>query len=138
MSKLLNALLCVVLAAVLVPAHAAEPSRQEKKTLSDLRSIASALETYAIDDFVYPDAATLDELAAKLAPKFIPSLPRVDGWGNEYVYVSDTATYRMVSAGPDGTFAKDSRRLGVAKGDFGDDVILENSEFLEADGTRSP
>ena len=137
MSKPLTTLLCVVLG-VMLPAHAAEPSRQERTTTADLRAIASALETYALDDFVYPDAATLDELAVKLAPKFIPSLPRLDGWGNEYVYVTDTTTYRMVSAGPDGTFASDSRRLGVAKGDFGDDVILENSEFLKADGTRTP
>lgn len=51
------------------------------------------------------------------------------------VYLSDGKAYRVVSAGPDGQFSPDSKKLGAKQGDFGDDLILDSGEFVRPTGT---
>jgi hypothetical protein len=59
-----------------------------------------------------------------------PEVPSVDPWGNGYKVVQNGARHRYVSAGPDGVFSPDSLKFGLKKGDFGDDYILEDGEFV--------
>ncbi len=104
-----------------------------KLTISRLRAIASAVETYAVDtDLYYPQAADMDELAAILSPKYIQNFPRDDEWGKPFAYAvsKDRMGYRLVSGGADGKIASASREVGspVTKGS--DDLILENGEML--------
>lgn len=56
--------------------------------------------------------------------------PNVDPWGTPYRAIEKGGKHRYVSAGPDGKFAPDSLTFGAKKGDFGDDYIFEDGEFV--------
>lgn len=59
-----------------------------------------------------------------------PDIPIVDPWGTRYKTLEDRGRHRYVSAGPDGKFGPDSLTVGMKKGDFGDDYIYEDGEFV--------
>ena len=90
-----------------------EKKRPWRRTMMDLRTIAVALEAYAIDNETYPQG-DFDALKPLLEPTYIRTLPQTDIWGQKYAYVvsSDRARYRLVSAGSDSIFEWDSRRIG--------------------------
>jgi hypothetical protein len=132
--------LIVVLAVALVPcvtfaASAQSPNSSEitkvkiKRTLADIRTLASAIEARAADTNEYPSVKTLDELAQLLSPTYVLHMPRVDGWGHEFLYIGDPEQYRIVSAGPDGKFTEASGKSSMKSG-FGDDIVFENGAFL--------
>ncbi|MGA7616514.1 MAG: DUF2059 domain-containing protein [Thermoanaerobaculia bacterium] len=122
-----------------------------KRTMAEMRMIATAAEAYAVDNNAYPDANTIDSLAALLSPTYIREFPRKDGWGNEYRFVvsADRTHYRIVSAGEDGEFQWDSDSL-LAAGqprsgvritrDGADDIIYQDGSFVQvpAEGAQSP
>ncbi|MEA2165632.1 MAG: Type secretion system protein [Thermoanaerobaculia bacterium] len=109
---------------------AIERSKQ-KRTMADLRTLAVSVEAFEIDENHFPPTSDLDHLAKLITPTYLRSMVRLDGWGKEYIYVSDTKTYRILSAGPDGRLSPDSQKLGVQHGDFGDDLIFDNGEFVQ-------
>jgi type II secretory pathway pseudopilin PulG len=75
-----------VIAAIAIPNLLTALQRsEEKRTMSDIRSIATAVEAYAVDYGGYPEVGTIEELATALEP-YIGSLPLVDGWGSAYHY----------------------------------------------------
>ena len=59
---------------------------RQKRTMADMRTVATAAEAYAVDYGVYPDADSIDQLAAILAPVYIRTMPRTDGWENLLAY----------------------------------------------------
>jgi hypothetical protein len=60
-----------------------------------------------------------------------PDVPIVDPWGTPYKVIQGGGAHRRyVSAGPDGKFSPDSLKVGTRKGDFGDDYIFEDGEFV--------
>jgi hypothetical protein len=59
-----------------------------------------------------------------------PDIPSVDPWGTPYRAIEQGGKHRYVSAGPDQKFAPDSLTFGAKKGDFGDDYIFEDGEFV--------
>jgi len=59
-----------------------------------------------------------------------PDVPNVDPWGTPYRAIEQGGKHRYVSAGPDRKFAPDSLTFGAKKGDFGDDYIFEDGEFV--------
>lgn len=60
-----------------------------------------------------------------------PDVPIVDPWGTPYKVIVAKGHRRLVSAGPDTQFAPDSLKPGVKSGDFGDDYIFEDGEFVK-------
>ena len=106
-----------------------------KRTMSDMRSIATAAEAYATDENRYPVAADMDALEKVLSPTYIRKLPKKDVWGNEYAWVvsPDGQTYRLASAGSDGIFDWDSRRVADKAKDADSDVPLKVLEPLTTD-----
>src|SRR3954466_11635372 len=84
-----------ILAAIAIPnlLNAVQRGKQ-KRTMSDLRALATAVEAYAVDNNVYPAAAcnaglftggTENALATNsftnLTPTYIAQPPKTDGWG---------------------------------------------------------
>jgi hypothetical protein len=59
-----------------------------------------------------------------------PDVPVIDPWGTPYRNIEVGGRHRYVSAGPDKTFAPDSLTFGLKKGDFGDDYIFEDGQFV--------
>lgn len=119
-----------------------EKKRPWRRTMMDLRTIAVALEAYAIDNETYPEG-DFDTLKPLLEPVYVRSLPETDVWGHKYAYIvsPDRTRYRLVSAGSDSIFEWDSRRIGEAIGEttdtryaerLQDDVIFADGMFLQA------
>jgi hypothetical protein len=102
------------------------------RTMADMRSLAVAAESYAVDTNVYPDARDVDGLAAIVQPTYIRTAPRVDAWGNKFAYAiaADHNGYRIVSGGPDGTIAGANKAFN-AKVTKNDDIVFENGSFLQ-------
>ena len=77
-----------------------------RRVLAEIRSIGTAVESYAVDNNIYPgpvvplDPVTRVEL--DLTPFYIRVLPIRDPWGNPYRFWSTTRAYAIVSYGTDG------------------------------------
>lgn len=120
-----------------------EKKRPWKRTMSDIRKTATAIEAYAIDhEERYPNTDYAG-LKALLTPTYLASFPEEDVWGHGYAYAAtpDGLSYRIISGGADGNFEWDSRRIVVREDAeeydvryrerLEDDLILENGSFLQ-------
>jgi hypothetical protein len=124
-------------------------AEQQKKrpwrgTMSDMRSVATALESYAIDHGDDYPAGDYASLKPALTPTYIRELPEKDMWGHPYAYVvsTDRKHYRIVSAGSDTIFDWDSRTINAVKeaGEsptvyrdrLEDDIVFGDGSFLQA------
>ena len=119
-----------------------EKKRPWRRTMSDIRSVATAIEAYAVDNEKYPsgDYARLEEI---LVPTYLSKFPEKDMWNHAYAYTvsEDRLHYRLVSAGADTIFEWDSRRIAVAKeGEIAptryrdrleDDLIFADGAFVQ-------
>lgn len=115
-----------------------------RRTMSDMRALASAVEEYRADqtDDTYPQA--LKDVAGS------DKLPAKDMWGHAYEYVvsPDRHHYRIVSAGSDGIFEWDSRKIDVrADGSappvqyrerLEDDLIYADGAFIQLPTQAKP
>ena len=110
-----------------------EQKRPWRKTMADMRTVATAVEAYAIDhDDAYP-SGDYDALKPLLEPTYIKKMPPFDMWKHPYAYVAsdDHAHYRIVSAGADTIFEWDSRRIVPLK--EGQEPSTVYRDRLEAD-----
>lgn len=93
-------------AAVVVPnLHTAAERGRQRRSMSDLRTIGSAVEQYSVEHGFRPTAANLDELAALLEPRYVKQLPRRDGWGTPFRYHSYSLQDGHVVDGPATSYA---------------------------------
>lgn len=114
----------------------AEDARRHpwKQTMSDMYTLAMAIETYATDQGQYPDPRSLRDLS----PTYLETVPEKDAWGKEFRYVlsSDKQRYRIISAGEDGMFEWDSDQfedvteLRVTKS-MKEDIIFQDGDFVQ-------
>ena len=93
-----------IIAAIAIPnlLNAIDRGKQ-KRTMADLRSIGTAVESYAVDNNVYPTANSAAALIPSVQPIYIKSMPAADGWSNTFAVTSATNTYTLSSLGKDGT-----------------------------------
>lgn len=99
---------------------------KQKRTLGDMRGIATAAEVYSIDFNAYPPSAafTTEVLYGGLAypttsvginfvnyvsPTYLKVIPLVDGWSSWFLYTSSRQDYAIVSCGKDGVAAQPLR-----------------------------
>ena len=110
-----------------------------KRTMNDLRSVATAVEAYATDTNSYPDVASYDQLKRILVPTYILELPERDVWGTAYAYTSNGESYRLASAGADRMFDWSSRNIEPLAEDFvaratqslDADIIFQDGQFVQ-------
>ncbi|HSF24325.1 MAG TPA: type II secretion system protein GspG [Blastocatellia bacterium] len=95
--------------------------RKEKalRTTADLRTIATALESFKRERGHYIAADNSTGLIDLLAPRYLPTIIRIDAWSNSLEYRGTTSGYRLSSIGPDGKPATD------------DDIVIENGQLLK-------
>ena len=133
-----------ILAAIAIPnlLNAVQRGKQ-KRTMSDMRALATAIEAYAVDNNVYPDAACAAGLYTtagtalttgsftRLSPTYIAQPPKQDGWGRFMFYSVDTPhnNYNVSSTGRDGG-ALGTPTCGTTT-DFNDDIMYGNGTFLQ-------
>jgi hypothetical protein len=92
------------------PAREAEPSGDKDriaKTVEEIRTLATALDAYAVDYNRYP-AGTLDDLEKVLVPTYVERMPRLDAWETPFrvEVTEDAMNCRITSAGADRKFEK--------------------------------
>ena len=138
-----------ILAAIAIPnlLNAVQRGKQ-KRTMSDMRALATAIESYCVDNNFYPSAAcnpgtyttsgTALDLSSftNLQPTYIAQVPRQDGWGRFMDYAVDNALFRynIRSFGRDGSAQTFS--CGTTT-DFNDDILYSNGTFIQwPEGTQ--
>jgi general secretion pathway protein G len=120
-----------IIAAIAIPnlLNAIDRGKQ-KRSMADIRSIGTAVESYAIDNNFYPgvtDIATLGATATNVVPVYIRVMPAQDGWRNPF-YVNSTNTgYTLASGGKNG-----GGLTGVVWGatlSFNDPIVFMGGQF---------
>jgi len=135
-----------ILAAIAIPnlLNALQRGKQ-KRTMADMRNLATAIESYNVDNNVYPAATTcpsdVPTSAADLnstswtllRPTYIAQPPFQDGWGHFLKYGTDAQgqAYVLGSSGRDTTFAIPSGTNCGTTTDFNSDIVYSNGTFIE-------
>jgi type II secretory pathway pseudopilin PulG len=122
-----------MMAAIAVPnlLNAIQRGKQ-KRTMGDIRTVATAAESYAIDYNAYPAAETIDELAAVLQPTYTKVLPTRDGWNRPLDVAMRRDGYVVRSGGRDGAYDP-ADPWGYAEGsttNFKDDIVFSSGRFV--------
>lgn len=138
------------LAAAMTEAQTAHAKKRPwRRTMADMRTVATGLEAYALDhEEQYPrgDYASLKDTLAE----YVSDFPEKDMWDQSYAYVvsGDAKSYRLVSSGGDRNFEWDSRRVVAIAPDaepvtryrerLEDDLIYQDGTFLQAPVQAKP
>lgn len=112
-----------------------------KQAMADLRTIGTAIESFAVDNDRYPGPTmglqTIDAFSGDLESIYIRRLPRLDGWGYPYLVWSDTRTYFAISTGADGALDRDYLAFGSAPAELAKEPAASsdpNADVVFADG----
>ena len=132
-----------ILAAIAIPnlLNAVQRGKQ-KRTMIDMRTLATALEAYHVDNSFFPTAAcasgvyttpgtALDASSfAVLTPTYLTNTPLRDGWGRFLIYNVDNGfgQYNILSLGRNGV--ADTLTCGTTT-DFNDDLLFSDGTFLQ-------
>ena len=135
-----------ILAAIAIPNLLTAMQRsKQKRTMADMRTIATAWEARATDLNKYNaagaltlPASTIDvvNLQTYLSPTYVKTFPVKDGWGNPWAFREDQAwgattsaqQYMIISYGKDGAA---SSYPGGATTAFDCDIVYSNGTFLQ-------
>ena len=146
-----------ILAAIAIPNLLTAMQRsKQKRTMADMRTIATAWEARATDVNKYNAAGAISAISActssiavgslsgALSPTYIKLLPNKDGWGNKLKFYTDqpwndpkpAQNYIVWSAAKNGDSAGtaagfDSSAAGGATTNFNDDILFSNGVFLQ-------
>ena len=130
-----------IIAAIAIPnlLNAIQRGKQ-KRTMADIRAIATACEAYGVDNNAYPNVSKFEELIPKLQPKYIKAVPRRDGWENQFRYrawneegESETEGpyhYIIISHGKDGKEDAEEYTKETSTSNFNNDIVFSDGIFL--------
>ena len=137
-----------ILAAIAIPNLLTAMQRsKQKRTMADMRTIATAWEARATDINRYNAAGitlptgsvTIDNLTTFLSPTYVKTFPRKDGWGNNWGLAADQAwgdstkaaqVYVIISYGKDGA-SQGATYAGGATTAFDCDIVYSNGTFIQ-------
>lgn len=123
-----------IIAAIAIPnlLNAINRGRQ-KRTMADIRSIATAVEAYTVDNNFYPKVTTtLTDLRYYLEPTYIRRVPPNDGWNNPVGWIGDTQgnAYTLWSGGRDKNTIF-TWQSGGPTTNFNDDIVYAVGSFVQ-------
>jgi len=130
-----------ILAAIAIPnlLTAMQRSRQ-KRTMADIRTIASAWEARATDINQYTAAgiswpatsASASSLSTMLTPTYIKNVPVYDGWSNAIRVGSSVNSYAIQSYGADKgvSYSSTTATSAVTTQNFDCDIIYSDGSFV--------
>jgi type II secretion system protein G len=134
-----------ILAAIAIPnlLNAVQRGKQ-KRSMSDMRTMATAVEAYAVDNNFYPSGAcnsaslTVTNIQlnntslSNLSPTYIANPVRKDGWDTFFFYGYEPAAnaqqYCFVSGGRNKTI---DGITCVTTTNFNDDIVYSNGGFVQ-------
>jgi type II secretion system protein G len=137
-----------ILAAIAIPNLLTAMQRsKQKRSMADIRSIATAWEARATDmnnygaagasqnqlDWAGGTAESYTVMAGLLTPTYIKSLPRNDGWGDGYGYItaSNNQVYGIRSLGKDNDASATTYTAGTQTKQFDCDIVYSMGSFVE-------
>ena len=128
-----------ILAAITMPhlLNAIDRSRQ-KRTMADVRYLATALEEYNIDNSFYPSQGTETTVAASTLVAaveiiYIREVPLRDGWQFDLRFASGTSDYTLGSLAKDGLAGGNLAISGSGgqTNDFDCDILFSGGTFIQ-------
>jgi general secretion pathway protein G len=121
-----------MIAAIAIPNSINAVNRgRQKRTVSDMRSLATAAQAYQVDFGHFPLAiSSLDELERFVSPDYIRAFPAEDGWQQPFIVSSnqDGTSFVVVSYGRDGI---EGPQPGGATSDYDCDIVWEDGSFTQ-------
>ena len=130
-----------IIAAIAIPnlLNAIQRGKQ-KRTMGDLRTVATANESYSIDNNqYYSGSGNVSSLAAAMEPTYVKRIPSKDGWTSNLLYLGTVSEYTVTSLGKDrvasggGTVAPNGGTT-----DFRNDIVFSTGSFVTfPDGTQN-
>jgi general secretion pathway protein G len=123
-----------IIAAIAIPnlLNAIDRGKQ-KRTMADMRSIGTAIESYAVDNNFYPQGMSsvgAAGVSTHVSPIYIRTVPTTDGWANNWD-IDSTATgteYTITSIAKDAAAGTNS---GGTTADFGCDIVFTGGQFFQ-------
>lgn len=133
-----------ILAAIAIPNLLTAMQRaKQKRTMSDMRAIATAWEARATDFNKYnasgytalTNVLTTAQAISHLSPTYMRTIQTLDGWGTNYVFAMDkplndalgAQQYQIISYGKN---AKADATSAGATTNFDCDIVYENGAFV--------
>ena len=122
-----------IIAAIAIPnlLNAIHRGRQ-KRSMADMRTIATAIGTYATDMNFYPRGmADLGAFEPHLVPVYLRRMPAKDGWGTIYNAYTDSVGdhYTIESWGKNKT--DDGCTIGAETNNFDCDICHQDGMFIQ-------
>ena len=129
-----------IIAAIAIPnlLNALNRGRQ-KRSMADMRPIGTAIEASAVDLSFYPqwDEAQLaggTDLVVSIEPTYVRTVPRNDGWRQQFWAKSESRFYSIGSAGRDLVMEAnldDTNYVGNVTTDMDCDIVYSNGSFMQ-------
>ncbi len=117
---------------------------KQKRSMGDMKTIATAIEAYATDQNFYPAAAaialpsglslptsTIGTISGSINPTYIRTVPLIDGWNSFFRYGTSASKtdFAVLSTGADGV--PETSPIGGATTSFNADIILVDGTFVQ-------
>jgi len=125
-----------IIAAIAIPnlLNAINRSRQ-KRSMSDIRTIGTAIEAYAVDWSFYPTQTqnTVSQISTHISPTYVKRTPPADGWRYAFRVDSQSRFYTLGSAGRDKVWELDLSATAYNRGttrSLDCDIIYSNGTFI--------
>ena len=131
-----------IIAAIAIPnlLNAIQRGKQ-KRTMGDMRTVATANESYSIDNNQYYSSVAADvvSIAPAMEPTYVKKIPSNDGWTNALKYIATVSEYTVQSYGKDRTAGGGG--TPAANGgttNFNADILFSTGSFVQfPDGTQT-
>jgi type II secretion system protein G len=121
-----------IIAAIAIPALTSAIQRaRQKRTMVELRTVATAVSSYATDFAYVPrvPSGVVQDLIPYLTPTYLKVLPYLDGWRRSMLYNSEGLNYTVRSNGSDGLTQAGAPLGGTTS--FADDLVMMNGVFVQ-------
>ena len=132
-----------IIAAIAIPnlLNAIQRGKQ-KRTMSDLRTIATGDESYAIDNNQYIVLGTqgfVSSISSFIEPTYVKKMPQKDGWVTDFWYLGSIGEYTITSYGKDKGSGSGGTIGSVGNTtNFKNDIIFSTGSFVNfPDGTQT-
>jgi len=127
--------LAVIAAIAITNLMGAYDRAKQGATVADMRSIASAIEAYSVDNASPPlVTGSFSDLVATLRLYQHSGIPVEDHWGHRYQYTANGTTYSVTSFGKDGVDGPDL--TWSTRNEFQRDIIVTNGVFVAGPEVR--
>lgn len=130
------AIIAVVAAIAIMNYLGSVERARQKRTMADIRSIAQAWESsnsekgsYGVAGFSFPTAVTHEDLTTALAPTYMRTIPKSDGWGRPLQFGAVGKVYGIRSSGRDGKYETDTYDQGAGQNPDCD-IVYSNGNFV--------